>query len=248
VSAGLAAAQCGEALPASGDGWQVGVEEHETLEGVRRCSVASLLRDAARTDVLEEATWERVRQELRGRCCGVLPGLLPASREAFVVVFPLDRGDFSRILEAARRTAETGAQRAAEELAQAARSLGALTSVPSQRLYRGAPPLPEASPRARLDHRVGVEGDGYLAMPAADALGALELGGRAPRPRDGVFPLPPYATPGSWVVVRRGVLSAPGIVLTGVQAAYSHQEGIGAEQLISYLGTAAAALRPEQSR
>jgi hypothetical protein len=95
---------------------------------------------------------------------------------------------------------------------------------------------------------VGVEGDGYLAMPAAEALGALEWGGRAPRPRDGVFPLPPYAAPGSWVVVRRGVRSAAGIVLTGVQAAYSDREGTGAEQLISYLGTAAAALRLASSR
>ncbi|MGW0335497.1 hypothetical protein ACWD0J_27105 [Streptomyces sp. NPDC003011] len=229
-------------------GCEVGVEEDEALQGMRRWSVASLLRDAAHTDVLEERTWEQVRQELRDRSCGVLPGLLPPSCEAFVVVFPLDRGEFGRMLEAARQTAETGTQQAAEELAQAARSLGALTSVPSQRLYRGVPPLPGASPRARLDHRVGMEGDGYLAMPAAEALGALELGGRAPRPRDGVFPLPPYASPGSWVVVRRGVLSAPGIVLTGVQAAYSHREGIGAEQLISYLGTAAAALHPEPSR
>ncbi|MGW3308354.1 hypothetical protein ACWDG9_17410 [Streptomyces sp. NPDC001073] len=227
---------------------EVGVEAEEALRDIRRQSVVSLLREAAHTDVLAEAAWDRVRQELRDRSFGVLPGVLPPSRDAFVVAFPLARGEFGRILEAARQVAETGTRQAAEELAQAARSLGALTTVPRQRLYRGAPPPPDASPRARLDHRVGAEGDGYLAMPAAEALGALELGGRAPRPRDGVFPLPPYAASGSWVVVRRGVHSAPGIVLTGVQAAYSHREGIGAEQLLSYLGTAAAALRLTPSR
>lgn len=219
------------------------MEAEEALRDIQRRSVVSLLRDAAHTDVLDEAAWNQVRQDLRDRCFGVLPGVLPPSRDAFVVVFPLARGEFGRILEAARQAAETGTQQAAEELAQAARSLGALTTVPRQRLYRGAPPSPDASPRARLDHRVGVEGDGYLAMPAAEALSELELRGREPRPRDGVFPLPSYAASGFWVVVRRGVHSAPGIVLTGVQAAYSHRERFGAEQLISYLGTAAAALR-----
>jgi hypothetical protein len=229
-------------------GCEVGVEAEEALRDIRRRSVVSLLREGACTDVLAEAAWDRVRQDLWDRSFGVLPGILPPSRDAFVVVFPLARGEFGRILEAARQVAETGTRQAAEELAQAARSLGALTTVPRQRLYRDAPPPPDASPRTRLDHRVGAEGDGYLAMPAAKALSALELGGREPRPRDGVFPLPPYAASGSWVVVRRGVHSAPGIVLTGVQAAYSHREGIGAEQLISYLGTAAAALRLTPSR
>ncbi|MER5473531.1 hypothetical protein [Streptomyces sp. NPDC002685] len=222
------------------------MEEHEALQGIRRRSAASLLQEAAHTNALEDEAWEQVRQALRARSCGVLPSLLPPSSEAFLVVFPLDRSEFGPILEAARQVMETGTQQTAQELAQAARSVGALTTVPRLRHYRAGPP--GASPRSRLDHRVGVEGGGFLAMPAVEALDALELGGRAPRPRDGVFPLPQGAAPGSWVVVRHGVHSAPGLVLTGVQAAYDDRAGGGAEQLMSYLRTAAAALRPAPAR
>jgi hypothetical protein len=226
----------------------VGVEELDAVQGIQLRSVASLLRDVAGTNVLGEVTWDRVRQGLREESRAVLPGLFPLSSETVVMVFKLTDGEFGRLLEAARETVETGTQQAAEGLAEAARSLSALTSAPRQRHYRASAPPTDSSPRARLDHRVGMEGDGYLAMPATEALGALELDGRAPRPRDGVFPLPPYAVPGAWVVVRRGVHSAPGIVLTGIQAAYDHREGIGVEHLMSGLRTAAAALRPGPAR
>lgn len=122
------------------------MEEQAALQDIRRRSVASLLRDAAHTDVLKEEARNRVRQDPRDRSLGVLPGLLPPSGKAVVVVFPDGGGEFGQILEAARQTVKTGTRQAAEELAQAARSLGALTTVPRQRLYRGAPPPPGPRP------------------------------------------------------------------------------------------------------
>jgi hypothetical protein len=47
-------------------GCEDGVEEQEALQDIRRRSVASVLREAARTDVLKEEAWDRVRQDHDG--------------------------------------------------------------------------------------------------------------------------------------------------------------------------------------
>lgn len=214
----------------------------EWLCGIEVRPVAALLRDMAHSDTLDEFSWARVREELRQRSCGVLPRFLPPVATASVLVHPLDDGAVSRVLWAAAELAEEGGEQAAQGLAVACRSLASLTTAPPLRHYRASAPVPGASPRALLDHRVGTEGNGYLAMPATEALNALELGDRSPRPRDGIFPLPPYDA-AAWVLVRHGAHSAVGILLAGIQDAYSHPQ-VGAEGLMSCLRTAAAACRP----
>ncbi|MFF1680756.1 hypothetical protein ACFVYG_32550 [Streptomyces sp. NPDC058256] len=190
--------------------------------------------------------WRRVCEELHGQGLGVLPRTDPAGPHEPVLVFPLG-GAIGSLLQAGAVLLETGGRPAAEELADACRSLAALTSIPSQRLQRAHAVAAGPSARARLDRQVAERGNGYLPMPAAEAVDALKSGGRQRqlRSRDGVFPLPrPGRAEGGWVVVRHSGIGAVGLLLTGVEEFYNGRDAVSSEMLRQALATAAAALQP----
>jgi len=188
--------------------------------------------------------WQLVREELHGQGLGVLPQTDPVGPHDPVLVFPLG-SVLGRLLNAASVLLETGARPAAEELADACRTLAALTSIPSQRLQRAHKVAADAAARARLDQQVAERGNGYLPMPAAEATAALETGGRQLRTRDGVFPLPqPGQAQDAWVVMRHSGITAVGLLLTGIEEFRSGRDAVSSESLRRALSSAAAALQP----
>ncbi|WP_129291830.1 hypothetical protein [Streptomyces lydicus] len=216
----------------------------DAVRGIEVRSAADLLRDVADSCNLDVASWNRVREGLRGQDLGVMPHQGPTRAEEPVVLFPAG-GVIGRVLAGAAVLCETGGQAAAEELAEACRSLAALTSIPSQRLL-GACAVPVgASPRDQLDQHVAEHGGGYLAMPAASAVRALGRQGRSLRTRDGVFPLPRTSDGEQrWVVVRHSALSAVGVLLTGIEQACTDRTATGVEWLMDAVRTVAAAFEP----
>ncbi|MFE2850236.1 hypothetical protein ACFXJO_03785 [Streptomyces lavendulae] len=190
----------------------------------------------AGTRAVSEAAWEEAlcALEREGRSC--LPRLLPASSQSLVVTWSAS-GVFGPLLEACRAFAETGGQQSAELVAQEARTLKSLTSVPHMRHYRQpAPPL-GSSPADLFSHeRIGMVGNGFLAVPLAELVTAT---GQS-RER-GVFS---STVPGpAEYVVLWDHLSAPGLILGGVHLAYADPE-YGTTLLHQQLHTAAHALTP----
>ncbi|MEU6071947.1 hypothetical protein ABZ864_47895 [Streptomyces sp. NPDC047082] len=216
--------------------------EHQ-LRGFEACRVAQLLDGLGRPGELDRRSWARVSESLQARGRDVIPGRSPAGPDELVLLYPVD-GVIGGALHAAWMLCETGSRAAAEELAQACRSLAALASIPSRRLHQAVPVPADPTARMRLDHQVAQHGNGYLAMLARDAVNALERG-QSLRTRDGVFPLPRYPVQDdSWVVVRHSSHSAVGILLTSVEQVRESPDTAGIQLLWHALHSVAAALRP----
>ncbi|MEU8779538.1 hypothetical protein [Streptomyces sp. NPDC048606] len=154
-----------------------------------------------------------------------------------MVTWPAD-GVFGPLLEAAGEFVETGGQHAAERAAEEARALKVLTTVPHLRHYRQPAPAKGADPEAWFGHeRIGIEGNGYLALTEAELVAAT---GRT-RTRGILSSL--RAPDSSAYVVVWDDHSAPGLVLSGVHLAYTDPE-YGATLLHQRLHSAAQALVP----
>lgn len=189
------------------------------------------------TGEVSEPAWEAALCALgeAGRSC--LPHLLPASSRSLVVTWSTD-SVFGPLLDACRDFAENGGQEAAEHVAQEARALKMLTTVPHLRHYRQSPP-PLGSSRADVfsHERICVSGNGFLAVSSAELTAAT-----GEQRKRGILSSTMSGGPAAYVVVWDH-LSAPGLVLGGVRLAYTDTE-YGITQLHRQLHTAAGALTP----
>jgi hypothetical protein len=186
----------------------------EALAGVRLQRVGQWLNGPASVHAQQ---WALVLQELRGAGSGVVPQGVPRAADVLVMTYPLD-GVFGPLLEAVGRFLVTGGQAAAEDVADQARVLKALTVAPALRHFREAAPASDAPPEALLSYRIGSQGNGFLALSVAE----LAAAGGTVRTR-GLVPCPQPADPAAFVVLWDR-LSAPGHVLAAAGRAHSGEE------------------------
>ncbi|WP_328296425.1 hypothetical protein OG389_00485 [Streptomyces sp. NBC_00435] len=150
---------------------------------------------------------------------------------------------FGPLLDACRVFAENGGQERAERVAQEARTLKLLTTVPRLRHYREAAPPPGSSAAEVFAHeRIGVIGNGFLAVTLAELTAAEQQ-----RRRRGIFSstVSAAAGPDAFVVVWDH-FTAPGFVLSGAHHAYTDPEHCTTRHH-RQLHTAAGALNPSPS-
>ncbi|MFD5079561.1 hypothetical protein [Streptomyces sp. NPDC058371] len=158
-----------------------------------------------------------------------------------VLTYPL-QGTFGFLLEAAAKFLESGSREDAERTAHEARTVKALTAAPTLRHQQEASPT-GGTGKELLEHRVTAEGNGFLALSVAELTAAIG----PHRKVRGVLPAVPPPEPTAFVVLWNRI-SAPGLVLSGMNAARTEAEH-GAALLHSHLATAAQALVPgEPSR
>ncbi|MGW7312306.1 hypothetical protein [Streptomyces sp. NPDC054865] len=204
---------------------------------MRLQTVAELCNLAPDVADVSESVWRAALSALHdgGRSC--LPSSLPAGGRSLVVSWP-SSSMFCPLLEAASEFVKAGGQHAAERVAQEARLLKAFTTVAYLRHYRQPAPPAEAGPEALFAHeRIGLEGNGYLAV----AEGELTAATGAIRKR-GILRSRAVPNPSDYVVVWAD-LSAPALIIGGVHLAYADPDH-GAALLHGHLNTAAQALVP----
>ncbi|WP_435058024.1 hypothetical protein [Streptomyces sp. bgisy060] len=186
------------------------------------------------------APWPDVLEQLEATGRSVIPRSIPTQPTREVLTFPL-QGTFGFLLDAAARFLQSGSLEDAERTAHEARTVKALTVAPPLRHHRPEAPPSGATTAELLDHRVTVEGNGFLAMSAAELTAALGPG----RKVRGLMPATPPSDPTAYVVMWK--ISAPGIILAGLNEAHTDGEH-GAALLQSHLATAAQALAPGEAR
>ncbi|MEU9415947.1 hypothetical protein [Streptomyces sp. NPDC048272] len=207
----------------------------EERSAIRLQPVTELL--PAGTAEVSEPAWEAALCALdaAGRSC--LPHLLPLNSRSLVVTWPTG-SVFGPLLNACREFAENGGQETAEHVAQEARALKLLTSVPHARHYRQPAPRPGSSPADVFSHeRIGLIGNGFLAVSSGELTAAT-----GEQRKRGILSSALSTSSAGYVVVWDH-LSAPGLVLGGVRFAYSDNE-YGTTLLHQQLHTAAGALTP----
>ncbi|MFI5867276.1 hypothetical protein [Streptomyces sp. NPDC051546] len=183
-----------------------------------------------------EQVWTAALAELdqAGRAC--LPRLLPVGPQAAVVTWSTS-GVFGPLLAACVEFAENGGRQAAEHVAEEARALKMATTVPHLRHYRDPAPRAGSSPGAVFSHeRIGLEGNGFLALPVGELISAT-----GPRKR-GILTGVSDTGPEAYAVVW-DAFCAPGLVLGGTNLAYV-DPGYGIAQLHRQLHMATRALIP----
>ncbi|MEU1076497.1 MULTISPECIES: hypothetical protein [unclassified Streptomyces] len=186
------------------------------------------------------APWPDVLEQLEATGRSVVPRSVPKQPTREVLTFRL-QGTFGFLLDAGARFLQSGSREDAERTAHEARTVKALTVAPPLRHHRPEEPPDGATREELLDHRVTVEGNGFLAMSVAELTAALGPG----RKVRGLMPATPPTDPEAYVVMWNRI-SAPGIILAGLNAAHTDDEH-GAALLQSHLATAAQALAPGQA-
>ncbi|MDF3303295.1 hypothetical protein [Streptomyces tropicalis] len=187
------------------------------------------------------APWPDALEQLEATGRSVIPRSIPTQPTREVLTFPL-QGTFGFLLDAAARFLQSGSLEDAERTAHEARTVKALTVAPPLRHHRPEAPPSGATTAELLDHRITVEGNGFLAMSAAELTAALSPG----RKVRGLMPATPPSDPTAYVVMWNRI-SAPGIILAGLNEAHTDGEH-GAALLQSHLATAAQALAPGETR
>ncbi|MFD6335276.1 hypothetical protein ACFWGI_37640 [Streptomyces niveus] len=188
---------------------------------------------------LNRASWVHALEQLESTGRSVVPRGMPAEPTCEVLTYR-SRSTFGFLLDAAARFLESGTQEDAENTAHEARTVKALTVIPTLRHPREEAPPADATDQERFDHRVTAEGNGFLALRVAELTALRGLR----RPARGLLPSVPPSDPMAFVVVWNTV-SAPGLLLSGMSAAHTAGEH-GAALLQSHLATAAQALIPEE--
>ncbi|MFI5864729.1 hypothetical protein [Streptomyces sp. NPDC051546] len=211
---------------------------NEALADIRVEPAGNLL--GHRERALPSASWHRVLDQLEATGRSVVPRTNPVEPTREVLTYRL-QGTFGFLLDAAARFLDSGAQEAAERTAHEARTVKALTVAPTLRHHRGSTPPPTGTGQERLDHRITVEGNGFLALSVAELTEAIGPGRKA----RGLLPAMPPADPTAFVVMWNRI-SAPGLILTGLNAAHTDGKH-GAALLHSHLSTAAKALAPGEA-
>lgn len=182
-------------------------------------------------------SWTGVLDRLEEVGRSVVPRTVPAHPAREVLTYRL-QGTFGFLLDAAARFLDSGNQEDAERTAHEARTIRALTVAAGLRHYRRDTPPSGATGKELLDQRVSAEGNGFLALSVAEL---TTLIGPVLKAR-GQLPAMLPADPGAFVVLWNRI-SAPGLILTGMNAAHADEEH-GAALLHSYLASAAQALTP----
>ncbi|MFJ5952592.1 hypothetical protein [Streptomyces noursei] len=190
---------------------------------------------------LTHAAWPGVLEQLEATGRSVVPRSTPAQPTREVLTFGL-QGTFGFLLDAAASFLESGAKKDAERTAHEARTIKALTVAPALRHHRQEAPPAGGSREELLDHRVAVEGNGFLALSVAELTAALGPGRKA----RGLMPAMPPSDPTAYVVLWNRI-SAPGLVLAGLNLAHTDGEH-GAALLLSHLVSAAKALEPGEAQ
>lgn len=188
---------------------------------------------------LTQASWTHGLEQLEATGRSVVPRRLPTDLAREVLTYRL-QGTFGFLLNAAACFLESGDKEDAERTAHEARTIKALTVAPGLRHQRDSAPPIGGTREELLDHRVTAEGNGFLAVSVAELTAAI---GPHPRPR-GLLPATPPSDPTAFVVL--WWISAPGIILAGINAAHTDGEH-GAALLRSHLATAAQALVPGET-
>ncbi|WP_331732191.1 hypothetical protein OG613_47595 (plasmid) [Streptomyces sp. NBC_00015] len=207
----------------------------EALAGIRVEPAGNLL--VHPETALTHTAWTHVIERLEDAGRSVVPRSMPSRPTREVLTYPR-QGTFGFVLEAAARLLETGSQEDAERTAHEARTLKALTVAPALRHHRGEAAPAGATGEELLAHRVTAEGNGFLALSVAELTAAVGPHRKA----RGVLPAEPPSDPAAYVVLWN-MISAPGLVLSGMNAANTDDEH-GAALLFSHLATAAQALVP----
>ncbi|MET8816519.1 hypothetical protein ABZW47_31540 [Streptomyces sp. NPDC004549] len=209
----------------------------EALADIRVEPVEHLLRLGHAEGNHSHASWTRVLERLEANGRSVVPRAFESRPGREVLTYP-SQGTFGFLLGAAAHFLESGSQEDAERTAHEARTVKALTVAPALRHSREKTAPRGGTERELLDHRINVGGNGFLALPVAELGVAM---GSGPRGR-GRLPAALPSDPGAFVVVWNRI-SAPGLVLSGINAAHTDADH-GAALLQSHLATAAQALVP----
>lgn len=207
---------------------------NEALADIRVEPAGRLLRRPE--TVLTRASWTHALEQLEATGRSVVPRSTPVQPACEVLTYPL-QSTFGFLLDAAARFLDSGTEEDAERTAHEARTVKALTVAPALRHHREEAPPATSTREELLDHRVTAEGNGFLALSVAELTAAI-----GPGRRRGLLPdvLPP--DPAAFVVMWNRI-SAPGLILAGMNAAHTDSEH-GAALLQSHLATAAQMLVP----
>ncbi|MGW6203694.1 hypothetical protein ACWF9B_08615 [Streptomyces sp. NPDC055089] len=206
---------------------------NEALAGIRVEPVSHILGESG----LSHTSWTRAREQLEATGRSIVPRGVPTQPPRDALTYRL-HSTFGFLLDAAARFLDSGDKDDAERTAQEARTIKALTVVPALRHVRGEAPPAGATREELLDHRVTVEGNGFLALSIAELTAAI---GPVHKTR-GQLPAVPPMDPAAFVILWNRI-TAPGLILTGMNAAHTDAEH-GANLLLSHLATAAQALVP----
>lgn len=209
----------------------------EALADIRVEPVEHLLRLDHPEGDHAHAAWTHVLERLEAIGRSVVPRGFASRPGREVLTYP-SQSTFGFLLDAAARFLESGGQEDAERTAHEARTVKALTVAPALRHYREKTAPTGGTEKELLDHRVSVEGNGFLALSVAELTAAI---GPASKVR-GLMPAALPSDPKAFVVLWNRI-SAPGLVLSGMNAAHTDAEH-GAALLQSHLATAAQALVP----
>ncbi|MCX4826378.1 hypothetical protein OG883_42820 [Streptomyces sp. NBC_01142] len=190
---------------------------------------------------LTYASWTHLLEQLEATGRSIVPRSIPTRPACEVLTFRL-QSTFGFLLDAAARFLDSGSKEDAERTAHEARTVKALTVAPALRHHREEAPPTGGTREELLEHRVTAEGNGFLALSVVELTAAIG----PDRKVRGLLPAELPLDPAAFVVLWNRI-SAPGLILAGMNAAHTDGEH-GAALLQSHLATAAQALVPGETR